>query len=788
MYKKPTYKELETRFRRLEREFSDQKNLNHALKKQTYDLGIHVRTLDCLYKIAMLFERRYILPYEIFQKIADLICSAFQHPESIGARIVLQGKEYNSQNFSETSQKHSANIVANGIRIGKLEIFCPEHDQEKDKRVFQDQETDFIKSVAEQMGNFIDQRQTEEILQRYQNNLEVQMAEANDDLKHEIEVRKQTEEALRKSENKHRSVLEATPDPVAVYDTKGNVTYINPAFTRVFGWTLKESASLNTDFVPGELPETEIILSKISRHKPFSGIETYRTARDGRKVNVSISGSFFNDGNGNPMGSVLTFQDITFRKKNQEEITFIAYHDILTGLPNRKSFYKCLEEKLCQSQRRVGDDNWALLFLDLNKFKYVNDSLGHDAGDELLRTVGHRLRRCLRKTDHIFRLGGDEFTVILNNLFEDIDVANVALKIRDEVARACRIRENEIHTSVSIGISVYPDDGADVETLVKNADMAMYAAKEDNDDYRFFTEEMNRKAIERMKMGNSLRYALQNNQFVLYYQPMVDNANRITGMEALLRWRHPELGLISPEKFIPVAEDTGSIVPIGEWVLRSACRQARKWHEMGFDGLYVTVNLSRRQFKEKSMVETVEQIIRDTGLSPECLKLEVTESGIMENPEQAIAKMNILRSKGIRFSIDDFGTGYSSLGYMKRFPIDTLKIDRSFVTESMESKDDREIIRTIIAMAQNLKIETVAEGVETREQKDFLCHQGCHMMQGYYFGHPMPAREIEEILQTRDTLYNKESPITSDFYDHRNSSILWDGQVLYSKKPWQGVA
>jgi len=317
--------------------------------------------------------------------------------------------------------------------------------------------------------------------------------------------------------------------------------------------------------------------------------------------------------------------------------------------------------------------------------------------------VAVRLQTCLRKSDHIFRLGGDEFTIILNDLTDDTDMAKVAKKIREEIARPCCIRNHELYVTISIGISIYPDDGDDVEILVKNADMAMYAAKEEGQGYRFFTEEMNTKALERMMLESSLRNALQNNQFVIYYQPMVDDRQRIIGMEALLRWHHPELGLINPSKFIPIAEETGAIIPIGKWVLHSACQQAKKWYEMSHAKFYVAVNLSTRQFSEPDLLETIEQVLAAADLPPDCLKLELTESSIMENPDQAIAKMKILRTKGIHFSIDDFGTGYSSLSYLKRFPIDTLKIDRSFVIDSTTNEDDQEIIKTIISMAKNLR-------------------------------------------------------------------------------------
>ncbi len=581
------------------------------------------------------------------------------------------------------------------------------------------------------------------------------LKQANRSLTAEITERKQVEEALRESEERHRTVLESAPEPVVVYDKEGRVRYFNPAFSRVFGWTLSESEGHTIEFVSLEhLPEARLIFEKITHGKTVSGIETFRLTKDGISVPVSISGAGFFDSQSMLQGSVITIQDITERKQREEETWFIANHDVLTGLPNRRSFYMCLEDELIQSHSQTGGDRrvkgakWALLFLDLDKFKDINDTLGHDAGDELLQVVADRLKHCIRKNDYIFRLGGDEFTVLLNALVHDIDVAKVVEKIRKAVAQPYCIKGHELYVTVSIGISIYPDDGEDVETLVRNADMAMYAAKEERQGYHFFTEDMNRKALERIKLESSLRTALQNNQLVVYYQPLVSDKAQIVGMEALLRWYHPELGVVSPAQFIPIAEETGAIVSIGKWVLYTACQQARAWHDKGYEELYVAINLSPRQFKDPDLVGMVEEALEAAGLPPDCLKLEVTESSIMENPEQAIAKMELLRARGIHFSIDDFGTGYSSLGYLKRFPVDTLKIDRSFVMEASTNKDDQEIIKTIISMAHNLKMKTVAEGVETQDQQDFLTRQGCHMTQGYYHGRPMPADKFEEILQT----------------------------------------
>ena len=568
----------------------------------------------------------------------------------------------------------------------------------------------------------------------------------------DITRRIKDQEALVKSEERHRTVLEAAPDPVIVRDMDGQVIYLNPAFTRVFGWTSEECQGRTIDFVPDESrPETDEFMDQIKKGISFSGVETRRFTKSGQLVDVSISGAVFFDIHGRPEGFVNTLQDITERRKKDEELKYVAYHDMLTGLPNRKSFYMCLDDLLHHSSRRNSDRTWALMFLDLDKFKQVNDALGHDTGDQLLQGVAGRLKGCLRETDHLFRLGGDEFTIILTNLGRDIDVARVARKILKSITRPFFISSQEIFTSTSIGISVFPNDGWDVEGLVKNADIAMYASKENGGDgYRFFTEEMNRKVLHRMKMESSLRKALDRNEMVLYYQPLVNEANRIMGMEALLRWHHPEMGMILPNDFIRITEETGIIVPLGNWVLRAACLQTKRWLDMGFSGLFVAVNVSARQIQEADFVPMVLDIVARSGLPPAALQLEVTESSVIRNPEMCIAKMKALREKGISFSIDDFGTGYSSLSYLKRFPIDTLKIDRSFITDAMNNKGDREIIKTIIDMARNLNIDAVAEGVETQEQMDFLAGHGCSSMQGFLFAHPVPVEKFKALLEKQN--------------------------------------
>ena len=564
----------------------------------------------------------------------------------------------------------------------------------------------------------------------------------------DITKRKQSENALIQSQIRNRTVLEAAPDPMIVRDMEMRVIYLNPAFTRVFGWHMDEVLNQTIDFVPEEsIPETEEFMEQIRMGFAFSGVETKRLSKTGRKVDVSISGAVFLDTDGKPEGFINTLQDIGERRKKDEELRYVAYHDTLTGLPNRKSFYMRMDDLLHHSGRRDSDRAWALMLIDLDKFKQVNDALGHDTGDQLLKGVSDRLKSCIRESDHLFRLGGDEFTIILTSLKRDIDVARVAQKVLDTISRPFRCNGNEIFTSASTGICIFPTDGWDVAGLVKSADMAMYSAKESGGGcFQFFTEEMNQKALHRMKMEGSLRKALERDELLLYYQPMVNVSHRIVGMEALLRWHHPEFGLIFPADFIRITEETGIIVSVGQWVLETAAMHVKQLHEMGFSELIVSVNVAARQLQEPNFEQLVIETVKKIGISPKSLRLEVTESSVIQNLDVVIPKMKKLREEGITFSIDDFGTGYSSLSYLKRFPIDVLKIDRSFIVDSMKSQGDQEIIKTIISMAHNLDLDTVAEGVETLEQKSFLARNGCGCMQGFLFSPPISVDEFMALL------------------------------------------
>jgi diguanylate cyclase (GGDEF)-like protein len=435
------------------------------------------------------------------------------------------------------------------------------------------------------------------------------------------------------------------------------------------------------------------------------------------------------------------------RLASEARVRYQAYHDPLTGLPNRASFVEHLE-KAIQREKRFG---WSLglMFLDLDRFKRVNDSLGHESGDELLRVASRRLQGAIREADMLFRMGGDEFTVLLENVKGPEEAAAVAARMGQAVAEPLELKHHELAATVSIGIALYPKDDETGERLVKSADTAMYRAKElGRNRYAFFTQEMNDRVENQLLLEAGLQRAVRNDEFVLHYQPRVSAATRrVVGVEALLRWRHPERGLVPPGEFIPLLEESGLIVPVGARVIELACRQNRAWQDAGLPPMRVSVNISSRQFRSESLEETIRGALHAAALAPEWLEIELTESLLVENHEQAVAVMARLKAVGVAISIDDFGTGYSSLGYLKRFPIDSLKIDRSFVKDLRSSATDAAIVDAISALAHSLGLGLVAEGVEEAGQAEFLRARYCTEMQGYLFGRPVPPEEMAELVR-----------------------------------------
>jgi diguanylate cyclase (GGDEF)-like protein len=441
------------------------------------------------------------------------------------------------------------------------------------------------------------------------------------------------------------------------------------------------------------------------------------------------------------------FERADEKTKADERIEYLASHDSLTKLPNRDMFNELLRHAIEGASRH--QRSLALLFIDLDRFKVINDSLGHDAGDMLLLEVANRLRSVLRASDVVARLGGDEFVVLLEETAERNDVERIAGLLLSALGRPTQLSGHECHATASIGIAMYPSDGLDAQTLTKNADMAMYLAKEDGKNaFRFFSKEIKAQSIERLTLESALRRALECEQFSLHYQPKIDmTSGQITGVEALLRWAHPELGLVSPAQFIPLAEETGLIVPIGRWVLKEACAQNMAWQRHGLRPVTIAVNLSPRQFADGQLLHDVDEALLASGMSPVLLQLEVTESMVMRNVPRAIRVLDAIQSRGIRLAIDDFGTGYSSMSLMKQFPIDTIKIDRSFVRDLADDSEDQAIAQAIISMGKALGMTVVAEGVETVEQREFLRAHACDEMQGYLFSKPLPPRELAELLR-----------------------------------------
>lgn len=524
-----------------------------------------------------------------------------------------------------------------------------------------------------------------------------------------------------------------------VTDARGNITY-----------TLCEGK------IAEELGLTSEKMMRKTAYEIFSRevaeqLEThFRKAFDGETVTfeLQLSGNDYYitlsplEENGTIVEVVGSMIDITERKKAEEMIRYMAHYDSLTNLPNRTLFHDELTKALLKAKHR--DENIGVLFIDLDRFKNINDTLGHSIGDVLLKAVANRLLGSLRKGDSVSRLGGDEFAIFLTDISRK-EAGDIAQRIIANMSESITLEHIEIFITPSIGISMFPDDGQDIEALLKNADAAMYLAKEQGkNNYQFFTEELHQVLAQKLKLESELRKALDEKQFTLYYQPKVQlDTGQIIGMEALIRWEHPELGIIPPIQFIPIAEETGLIVPLGEWVMRTACRQIKVWHQAGYTTLTVAVNISLRQFMQNNLIEMITSILAETGLSPTYLELEITESMALD-VEYTIRVLNRLKGLGIRISIDDFGTGYSSLSYLSQFPLDRLKIDQSFVRH-LHSRNEA-IVKTIIDMAHNMKIAVLAEGVETQEQVDFLKAQRCNEVQGYYYSKPLPANEIDSLL------------------------------------------
>lgn len=560
----------------------------------------------------------------------------------------------------------------------------------------------------------------------------------------DITERRQNEEDMRLA----GKVFENTSEGVLVTDEFGNIVFVNKAFERISGYAEEEVIGKNPRILKSGQHQRSYYLEMwqvLTESGEWQG-EIWNRRKNGEIYPEWLTISAIKDNVGHVVQYAAVFSDLTSRKQHEERIKHLAYHDALTGLPNRYLFLDRLTLALARAHRTGA--KIAVLFLDLDRFKDVNDTLGHAAGDMLLKEVGKRLEHCLREEDTVARMGGDEFTVLLPEINDVGDIEIVARKVLEMFTQPLTLEGEEIFITASLGIAVAPEDGQDAQTLLRHADMAMYKSKEQGKNrFGFFRTEMSVQAHERLTVEQRLRRALERDEFVLHYQPQVDvYSKQLIGIEALLRWQSPEAGLVPPMRFIPVAEETGLILPIGEWVLRTACRQNVAWQEAGFPPLRMAVNLSARQFHQENLVGRIEDILMETGLSPNWLELEITETVAMHNVALTSSVLRKLKGMGIHIAIDDFGTGYSSLNYLKRFPIDTLKVDQSFIRDSVTDPEDAAIVATILVLARNLNYLAIAEGVETPEQLEFLQERECDGFQGYLISEPLPAEGMTELL------------------------------------------
>jgi diguanylate cyclase (GGDEF)-like protein/PAS domain S-box-containing protein len=572
-------------------------------------------------------------------------------------------------------------------------------------------------------------------------------------IKEKLETARRAQQQLRLRD----LAIEASVNAIIITDHTAPdqpIVYVNPAFEQITGYTSSEALGKNCRFLQGtdvEQPDIEAIRTALRENR--EGRATLRNYRKSGEL-------FWNDLHIAPVrnerGEVTHYigiqNDITESRRYQEELEHQANFDTLTGLPNRNLLHDRLKQAVVYARRY--NKPMAVAFIDLDNFKLVNDSLGHSAGDRLLTTVADRLKTTVRTSDTAARLSGDEFVLILFDQADDATIQNTMQRILNEVSLPCRLEDRDFYVSCSIGYSMFPKDGETDEALLKNADAAMYHAKEaGRNNFQAYTPDMETKATERLEISGDLRLALENSEFHLCYQPRVClTSGNIIGVEALIRWQHPRLGMISPADFIPIAEESGLISPIGEWALRTACAQAKAWLDQGLPPITMSVNLSARQFVKKDLVQSIEKILADTGLPANLLELELTESLIMHNAELFIITLGNLKALDIKLAVDDFGTGFSSLAYLKRFPIDRLKIDRSFVHNVAADQDSSAIARAVIHLGHSMGLIVLAEGVETPEELQFLRAHNCDELQGYFFSKPLLAEEVANLLKSKKRL------------------------------------
>ncbi|MFD3446671.1 EAL domain-containing protein [Microbacteriaceae bacterium 4G12] len=604
-----------------------------------------------------------------------------------------------------------------------------------------------------------------QILIRQQNQrLLTQLKQFNKDLEDRIELRTSDlvwqKDALFQSKQRFQSLYDHHPDPIFTLTLHGRFLNVNKAGTQMLGYEAKELLNkLYTSLVyEDDLPKIKETLDKATlKMSQALEVRAYHKNRDLYDVSVTVVPIVLKN---KVKGAYVIVKDITEVKRQQEQINYLAYHDTLTGLCNRSCFTKKLEQAI--EQAKITNEKIAVMFVDLDRFKVINDTLGHNTGDLVLKEVAQRLKKTIASQAGIARLGGDEFTILMRNYQDYTDVEKIAKSVLDAFQAPIEIDGHTLHVTPSIGISIYPDCGEDIISLLKQADVAMYNIKNNGkNNFTIYNENMNQQVQRKLRLEKDLYQALQKEELFLLYQPQIAiQTQQVIGMEALIRWQHPQLGVISPYEFIPIAEETNLVIPIGEWVLREACKQMKQWERMGYTHMKIGVNLSAAEFRQENFIDIVTSALKEIDLHPSYLDLELTERMAMMNEKETLTKLKQLKDLGIHTSIDDFGTGYSSLAYLSLYPINTLKIAREFITMAENSEEGKAIISTILSMSQALKMSVIAEGVETREQLEFLLREGCPQVQGYYFSKPLNKDDSTKFLEGFPFDVHKEEPLT----------------------------
>lgn len=632
-----------------------------------------------------------------------------------------------------TSYSHAETDMLGGYSLGAVDfIFAP-----------------IIPEILRaKVSVFVDLFHKNQELKRHEDHLESLVRQRTAALTSEIAERKRAEQVIRKLS----SAVEKVADSIFITDTEGLIEYVNPAFEETTGYHQKEALGQTPRLISSGEHEPAFygnIWETLARGEIYREVVINRK-KDGQLYHEAVTITPLTDDKGCCTHYIFSGKDMTERMQTQERLHHLAHHDILTDMPNRMLFVDHLKQALSRAKwhkRAV-----AVVFVDLDRFKIVNDTLGHDAGDQLLQGIAERLKSCMREGDIAARFGGDEFAVFFNDIASHDDVAPLASNLLDAMTPPFIVAGQELFMTFSLGISLYPDDGENTQVLMQNADTAMYWSKQQGgNSYHFYQVAMNAHAMERLRLETDLRRALERKEFSLEYQPQFDlESGAVVGVEALLRWDRPEVGPIGPEKFIPLLEETGLIIPVGEWVLHKACAQHQEWTAKGLAPVPLAINVSGRQLDAKALYQSVKSAVETSGMAPEFLELEITESVLMENIEAMGDVFRSMKSMGLKFAIDDFGTGFSSLSYLKHFPVDTLKIDSEFVHDITKDADSAAIVTAIITLATALGMRSVAEGVETQEQMEFLWAQGCHLAQGHYFSPAQSPEEFERLLSRRE--------------------------------------